>query len=183
MARCGWVNEADPVYVAYHDHEWGKPVRDDRALWELFCLEAFQAGLSWITILRQRENFRAAFAQFDPRAVATFTEQDVERLMQDGGIIRARAKILATIAAARIWCAMMDRGERFSDLVWSVVDGKSIKNHWTTLSQVPVATPESTRLSKLLKARGFKFCGPVICYAFMQAAGLVDDHIADCPCA
>jgi DNA-3-methyladenine glycosylase I len=162
---------------AYHDAEWGVPVRDPRLLWETLMLEGFQAGLSWIVVLRKREAFRAAFAGFDPAKVAAFTEADVDRLMQDPGIVRARAKIEATIAGARIYRAMEERGEDFSDFCWSFVDGTPIEGDGISL---PASTPLSEAVSKELKRRGFKFVGPTIVYAWMQAVGLVDDHAAHC---
>jgi DNA-3-methyladenine glycosylase I len=180
-ARCGWVNPPDDtLYCAYHDHEWGVPVCDSRDLWELSVLESFQAGLSWITILRKREAFRAAFRGFDPHVVAGFGQDDVNRLLDDAGIVRSRAKIEAAIHSARVWCEMEAGANSFSDLVWDVVDGRPIQNAWTSYRDAPVATPESAILSARLKARGWKFFGPVIAYAFMQAAGLVNDHEVSC---
>ncbi|MCU0881194.1 MAG: DNA-3-methyladenine glycosylase I [Hyphomonadaceae bacterium] len=179
--RCGWVNQVDALYCAYHDTEWGVPVLDSRALWELSVLESFQAGLAWITILRKREAFRVAFGGFDPHQVSAFTEADVTRLLGDAGIVRSRAKIEAAVASARVWCAMEARGESFSALVWDVVDGRPIQNAWRSFRDAPVATPASERLSGRLKEKGWKFFGPVIAYAFMQAAGLVNDHEVGCP--
>lgn len=176
QVRCGWAG-TDPLYCAYHDAEWGVPERDSRMLWETLMLEGFQAGLSWITILRKREAFRAAFAGFDPDAVAGFGPADVERLMGDAGIVRARAKIEATIAGARIFCAMRDAGEDFATYVWAFVDGTPIRGDGVSL---PAQTDLSTAISKDLKKRGFKFVGPTIVYAWMQAVGLVDDHAATC---
>ncbi|ALR19577.1 DNA-3-methyladenine glycosylase I [Sphingobium baderi] len=174
--RCVWVG-TDPLYRAYHDAEWGVPERDSRMLWETLMLEGFQAGLSWITILRKREGFRAAFAQFDPDKVAAFDAADIERLMADPGIVRARAKIEATIRGAQIFCEMRDRGEAFSDYIWSFVGGASIRGDGVT---VHAQTPLSAEISKDLKKRGFKFVGPTIVYAWMQAVGLVNDHAAHC---
>lgn len=176
MTRCSWA-EGDPVMAAYHDTEWGVPVRDSRMLWEMLMLEGFQAGLSWRTILHRREGFRAAFAGFDPAKVATFGPADIERLMGDPGIIRARAKIEATIAAARIYEAMRAKGEDFGTWVWELAGGKTQVNDGV---QVPTSTPVSEAISKALKARGFKFVGPVIVYAWMQAVGMVNDHSPDC---
>ncbi|NML11813.1 DNA-3-methyladenine glycosylase I [Sphingobium sp. AR-3-1] len=176
QVRCGWCG-TDPFYCAYHDAEWGVPERDSRMLWEMLMLEGFQAGLSWITILRKRETFRAAFAGFDPDKVAAFTDSDIERLMGDPGIVRARAKIVATIAGARIFCAMRDAGEDFSAYAWSFVDGVPLQGDGVTF---PAQTPLSVAISKDLKARGFKFVGPTIAYAWMQATGLVNDHAAAC---
>lgn len=180
-ARCGWVNPADAQYCDYHDTEWGVPVFDSRALWELSVLESFQAGLAWITILRKRAAFRTAFADFDPTVVAGFTDADVTRLLGDAGIVRSRAKIEAAVHSARVWCEMEARGERFSTLVWDVVDGRPVQNAWRSFRDAPVATAASERLSARLKERGWKFFGPVIAYAYMQAAGLVNDHEVGCP--
>ena len=174
--RCTWVG-ADPLYQAYHDDEWGVPVRDSRLLWENLMLEGFQAGLAWIVILRKREGFRAAFAGFDPDTVARFGEADIARLMADPGIVRARAKIEATIAGARIFCAMRDRGEDFADYCWSFTDGHVVRGDGVSL---PAKTDLSEAISKDLKSRGFKFVGPTIVYAWLQAVGIVDDHQAGC---
>lgn len=162
---------------AYHDTEWGAPERDPRALWEKLMLDGFQAGLAWITVLRKREAFRAAFAGFDPERVARFGEPEVARLLDDPGIIRSRAKIAATIAAARIYCDMADRGEDFAAYSWSFTDGRVVKGDGVT---VPAKTELSERVSKDLKKRGFKFVGPTIVYAWMQATGIVNDHAAAC---
>jgi len=169
----------DPLYEAYHDHEWGVPERDARALWEKLVLDGFQAGLAWITILRKRDAFRAAFDGFDPEIVARYGEADRARLMADAGIIRSNAKIDAAISGARIYLDMRERGEDFSDFCWSFVDGKPIQNSWTE-GQVPAQTPLAVEMSKALKAKGFKFVGPVIVYAWMQAVGLVNDHLTCC---
>lgn len=163
--------------AAYHDTEWGVPVRDSRALWEMLMLEGFQAGLSWRTILHRREGFRAAFVGFDPDAVAAFDEADIARLMADARIIRARAKIVATIAGARIFCAMRDAGEDFGTWAWRLAGGEPRRGGGHT---VPASTPLSAEISKALKARGFTFVGPVIVYAWMQAVGMVNDHAHDC---
>jgi DNA-3-methyladenine glycosylase I len=170
----------DPLYEAYHDHEWGVPERDSRALWEKLVLDGFQAGLSWITILRKREAFRAAFAGFDPEAVARFGEADRARLMADAGIIRSNAKIDAAIDSARIYLAMREAGEDFSDFCWGFVDGRPVQNAWTLDTGIPAQTPLAVEVSKALKAKGFKFVGPVIVYAWMQAVGLVNDHLTTC---
>lgn len=180
-ARCGWVNPADPLYCAYHDEEWGVPERDPRALWEKLVLDGFQAGLAWITILRKRETLREAFDGFDPAAVARFDERRIGALLQNPGIIRSRAKIESAIAGARAWIDMTARGEDFSDYLWSFVDGRPIQNAWSGYRDAPTATPVSQALAKDLKRRGFKFCGPVITYAFMQAVGMVNDHETGCP--
>ena len=177
--RCTWCGE-DELYVNYHDTEWGVPEYDGRALWEKLILDGFQAGLSWITILRKRDNFRAAFADFDPVSVAQFTEQDVERLLQDKGIIRHRGKITSTIRSAAIWQEIEAR-EGFSNYLWNYVDGKPIVNRFETMADVPGFTDLSTQISKDLKKAGFNFCGPTIVYAFMQAVGMVNDHLVTCP--
>lgn len=179
--RCAWVNSPDPIYAAYHDTEWGVPEYDARALWEKLMLDGFQAGLAWITILRKRETMRAAFHGFDPDIIAAYTKADRDRLMADPGIIRSRAKIEAAIGNARAYIAMRDRGEDFSDYLWGFVDGQPIQNRYATLKDVPTKTPLSEAISKDLKKRGFKFVGPVIVYAFMEAVGMVNDHEVTCP--
>ncbi|EFE96802.1 DNA-3-methyladenine glycosylase I [Serratia odorifera DSM 4582] len=179
--RCGWVT-ADPLYLEYHDHEWGTPTTDTRELFEMLCLEGQQAGLSWITVLKKRENYRRAFHDFDPQRVAAMTEQQVETLLQDAGIIRHRGKIEAIIANARALLAMQAAGEDFVEFIWRFVDGQPQLNQWQQLSQVPAKTATSDAMSKALKKRGFKFIGSTICYAFMQASGLVNDHLTGCFC-
>jgi DNA-3-methyladenine glycosylase I len=174
--RCGWA-EGDPRMAAYHDAEWGVPVHDPRMLWEMLVLEGFQAGLSWRTILHRREGFRAAFDRFDPAKIARYDAAKVEALMQDPGIIRARAKIEATIGNARVFLAMADAGEDFAAWVWGLAGGAARKNDGV---HVPASTPVSEALSKALKARGFKFVGPTIAYAWMQAVGMVNDHAPHC---
>jgi len=174
--RCAWA-EGDPVMEAYHDNEWGNPVHDSRALWEMLMLEGFQAGLSWRTILLRRDGFRKAFRGFDPEIVARFDEADVERLMNDPGIIRARAKILATIGGAKAFLKMRDKGEDFADFSWGFTNGKTIQGDGVT---VPASIPLSATISTALKNRGFKFAGPVIVYAWMQAVGIVNDHAKNC---
>ncbi len=181
MQRCGWVSQ-DPLYITYHDNEWGIPKTDGRYLFEMICLEGQQAGLSWITVLKKRENYRRAFHQFDPVRVAEMTEEDVERLVLDAGIIRHRGKIQAIIGNARAFLAMEANGEPFADFVWSFVDHKPQITQAATLAEIPSATPTSDALSKALKKRGFKFVGTTICYAFMQSCGLVNDHIKGCIC-
>ena len=178
-SRCGWCG-TDPLYVTYHDTDWGVPEYDARALWEKLVLDGFQAGLAWITILRKRESFRAAFDGFDPRKVAAYGEAERARLMADAGIVRSAAKIDAAIRGAQIWCEMADNGEDFSAWLWSFVDGAPIQNQWASMAEVPTQTPQSVAMAKALKARGFNFCGPVIVYAFMQAVGMVNDHITPC---
>ncbi len=174
--RCAWAG-SDPLMQAYHDSEWGVPEHDPHALWEKLILDGFQAGLAWITILRKRETMRAAFAAFDPAVVARFGEPDIERLLQDPGIIRSRAKILAAIDGARIYTAMAERGEDFADYAWSFTDGRPLRGDGVSL---PARTDLSERVSKDLKRRGFKFVGPTIVYAWMQAVGIVNDHARDC---
>jgi DNA-3-methyladenine glycosylase I len=177
-SRCWWPGR-DPLYVAYHDEEWGVPEYDGRALFEKLILDGFQAGLSWITILRKRDAFRAGFADFDPAAIADFTADDVERLMADSGIVRNRAKIVGAIASAR---AYLDLGgsQAFAELFWRRLDGRPIKGRAATRADIPTSTPLSKELSAELKALGFTFCGPTIVYAFMQATGLINDHLVGC---
>jgi DNA-3-methyladenine glycosylase I len=179
--RCPWPGE-DPLYVAYHDNEWGVPEHDDRALYEKLVLDGFQAGLSWITILRKRENFRAAFRGFDPEKIARFGEKDIARLLRDEGIIRSRAKIEAAIRGARVFLDVMEKEPGgFEDFIWRHVDHEPKVNRWRSIKEVPAKTEMSERLAKDLKARGFNFCGPVIVYAFAQAVGMVNDHLVTCP--
>ncbi len=178
IPRCAWP-KTDPLYCAYHDEEWGVPEFDSRALWEKLVLDGFQAGLSWITILRKRDALRSAFAGFDPEKVARFDDNDIERLMNDAGIIRSRAKITAAIDSARITLDLRDQGVEFHDFIWQVQDGKPVKNHFRH-GEIPTETETSQKLAKRLKAKGYKFCGPVIVYAFMQAVGMVNDHVVDC---
>jgi DNA-3-methyladenine glycosylase I len=175
--RCAWVPQDDPLYVAYHDEEWGIPERDDRALFELINLEGAQAGLSWSTILRKREGYRRAFADWDAERIARFGEADVERLLGDAGIVRHRGKIEAVVGNAHATLAL-DRP--LSELLWSFVDGEPKVNRWKRVAEIPAQTAESAAMSKELKRRGFRFIGPTTCYAFMQSAGLVDDHTLDC---
>lgn len=177
--RCSWAG-ADPLYCAYHDEEWGVPVHDDQLLFEFLILEGAQAGLSWITVLRKRENYRKAFAGFDPVKVARFDAARRERLMQNEGIVRNRLKIESTVINAKAFLAVQKEFGSFDAYIWKFVGGKPIVNHWRSLKEVPASTPESDAMSKDLKKRGFKFVGSTICYAFMQACGLVNDHIADC---
>ncbi len=178
--RC--FGDGDPLYEAYHDEEWGRPVRDERGLYERLCLEGFQAGLSWITILRKRPRFREVFAGFDPDVVATYAERDVERLMGDAGIIRSRPKIEAAIGNARATLALRETDTPLEQLVWSFAPPPRA-TRLASLRELPAQTDESRAMSKTLKAAGFKFLGPTTCYAAMQACGLVDDHIAGCPVA
>jgi DNA-3-methyladenine glycosylase I len=175
-SRCSWAN-SDPLMQAYHDTEWGVPERDPRALWEMLALEGFQAGLSWAIVLRKREAFRDAFAGFNPDRVARFGKRDVDRLMKNEGIIRARAKIEATIGGARLFCEMRDLGDDFATFSWSFTDGKVVTGEGRS---VPAQTALSETIAKELKRRGFKFVGPTIVYAWMQAVGIVNDHATNC---
>jgi len=177
--RCPWPG-SDPLYVAYHDEEWGVPERDDRALYEKLVLDGFQAGLSWITILRKREAFRGAFDGFEPGKISRYPQKKVAALMQDPGIVRNRMKIEGAILSARAWLDIMETGPGFSAFLWDFVDGKPLDNRYKTVGQVPAETPLSRAISKELKSRGFKFCGPTIVYAFMQATGMVNDHLTTC---
>lgn len=180
MERCGWVGN-DPIYEAYHDEEWGVPEYDSRALWEKLILDGFQAGLSWITILKKRDNFRSAFQEFDPNVIATWGETEVMRLLENPGIIRHRGKIEATITNAQVWQAI-EAEQGFDTYLWSYMGGAPKQNQWRSLQDVPAQTEISKEISKDLKKRGFKFCGPTIVYAFMQAVGMVNDHLVGCPC-
>ena len=178
--RCGWCGD-DPLYVAYHDTEWGVPEYDPRALWEKLVLDGFQAGLSWITILRKRDNFREEFDGFDPERVARWDEARIEQALKNPGIIRHRGKIASTVRGAKIFLEI-EENEGFSPFLWSFVGGSPKQNEFPSLAEVPTDTAESAAMSKALKKRGFNFCGPVIAYAFMQATGMVNDHIIDCHC-
>lgn len=177
--RCAWCGE-DPLYRAYHDREWGVPSYDETHLFEMLTLEGAQAGLSWLTVLRKREGYRRAFAGFDPERVARFGTTDVERLLSDPGIIRNRLKVEATLNNARALLALREQGQVLSELLWGFVDGSPRQNTWASLTEVPSSTPESDRMSRELKRRGFSFVGTTICYALMQAVGLVNDHTLDC---
>ncbi|MBI6628729.1 DNA-3-methyladenine glycosylase I [Pontibaca salina] len=179
MERCGWAGP-EQLYIDYHDTEWGVPERDSRALWEMLVLESFQAGLSWITILRKRENFRAAFAGFNPQIIATWGEREVQRLLENPGIIRHRGKIEAAIRNARAW-QEIERTQGFQRFLWRYVEGHPVQNAWTSSAEIPAFTPLSIQISKDLKKAGFGFCGPTTVYAFMQAVGMVNDHIVTCP--
>jgi DNA-3-methyladenine glycosylase I len=178
--RCPWPG-TDPLYVASHDEEWGVPERDDRALYEKLVLDGFQAGLSWITILRKREAFRSAFDGFAPEKVARYTKKRVETLMKDEGIVRNRMKIEGAVASACAWLQIMETGVGFGPFLWDFVDGRPIVNRYKAVAEVPAETELSGTISKELKSRGFKFCGPTIVYAFMQATGMVNDHLTSCP--
>jgi DNA-3-methyladenine glycosylase I len=178
--RCAWVNTPDPIYAEYHDTEWGVPEYDSHALWEKLMLDGFQAGLAWITILRKRETMRAAFHGFDPDTVARYGDSDRERLLADPGIIRSRTKIDAAIGNAQAYLDMRERGIDFSDYLWQFVDGTPIQNAYQQLSDIPTKTALSETISKDLRKRGFKFVGPTIVYAFMEAVGMVNDHEVSC---
>ena len=177
--RCPWAG-ADPLYLRYHDQEWGVPLHNDRRLFEFLVLEGAQAGLSWITILRKRSAYRAAFARFDPRAVAAFGARDVRRLLADAGIVRNRMKIDAAIANARAVLAVQEEHGSLDRYLWSFVDGRPVVNRWKSMADVPAETDASRAMSKDLRRRGFRFVGPTICYAFMQAVGMVNDHVTGC---
>jgi DNA-3-methyladenine glycosylase I len=179
LHRCPWP-KLDPFYVAYHDDEWGVPERDDRALYEKLMLDGFQAGLSWITILRKRDNFRRAFDGFVPEKIARYSPAKIERLMQDAGIVRNRQKIAGAVASARAYLEIMEKGPGFSALLWDFVGGTPKINRFASVKQVPAETAVSRAMSKELSARGFKFVGPTIVYAFMQATGMVNDHLTGC---
>jgi DNA-3-methyladenine glycosylase I len=181
LHRCPWPKQ-DALYVAYHDDEWGVPEYDDRALYEKLVLDGFQAGLSWITILRKRDNFRRAFDDFAPEKIARYTPRKVEALMQDAGIVRNRMKIEGAVLSARAWLEVMEKGDGFSPLLWGFLDGKPKVNRFRSTAQVPGETPLSRAMSKELAGRGFKFVGPTIVYAFMQAVGMVNDHLVKCHC-
>jgi len=178
--RCSWASRSDSALLAYHDLEWGVPSRDERALFELLVLEGAQAGLSWSTILHRRDGYRRAFAGFDPERVAAYGPEDEARLLADTGIIRNRAKVAAAIGNGRAWLAMRDAGIDPVEHLWSFVGGRQIQNAWSELGELPPATPESDAMSRDLRSRGFRFVGPTICYALMQSAGMVNDHVMTC---
>lgn len=177
--RCRWVNE-DPLYLAYHDEEWGVPLTDDKKLFELLLLEGAQAGLSWYTVLKKRENYRRAFDDFEPEKIARYDARKRKALINDPGIIRNRLKIEAASVNARAVLEILDRGESFAGFLWKHVDGEPRQNRWRRQAEVPASTPESDRMSRELKSHGFKFVGTTICYAFMQASGMVNDHLTGC---
>ena len=177
--RCSWPG-TDALYVAYHDEEWGVPERDDRALFEKLLLDGFQAGLSWLTILRKRDNFRRAFAGFEPQKMARFGPNKIESLMQDKGIVRNRLKVESAVRSARAYLEIREAGQSFEDFIWQFTEGRTIANRFREMADIPSETAESRAMSKALKAAGFNFCGPTICYAFMQATGIVNDHVVDC---
>jgi DNA-3-methyladenine glycosylase I len=178
--RCPWVSFENPLMLEYHDKEWGVPVHDDRKIFEFLVLEGAQAGLSWSTILNKRENYRRAFAGFNPKKVAAFDGRTVRKLLADPGIVRNRRKVESAISNARAFLDVQNEFGSFDSYIWSFVDGKPIQNKWKSLSQIPVTSPEATRMSSDLVKRGFRFVGPTICYSHMQAAGMVNDHLVDC---
>ena len=179
LTRCSWVND-DPLYMAYHDEEWGVPMWDDRGLFEMLILEGAQAGLSWYTILRKRDAYRKAFDGFGPERIARYHDEKVASLLQDPGIVRNRLKVQAAIANARAWLEMRESGTGFSEFLWGFGGGSPVLNAWSRQEDVPAKTPASEAMSKALKRRGFRFVGPTICYAFMQAVGMVNDHLTTC---
>ena len=178
--RCAWCGTTDPLYMRYHDEEWGVPVYDDRLLFAKLILDGAQAGLSWITILRKRDNYWAAFDQFDPEKIARYDEDKIAELLQNRGIVRNRLKVQSAVKNARGYLEIMEKEGSFSTFLWGFVDGRSIQNSWHSMAEVPTETKESQTMSKALKKRGFSFVGPTIVYAFMQATGLVNDHVVDC---
>jgi len=181
IIRCAWVSN-DPLYIDYHDKEWGKPQHDGLKLFEKICLEGQQAGLSWITVLKKRQEYRRCFYNFDPKKIIKMTEDDIAVLLQNTGLIRNKLKLNGIIKNAHAYLAMQENGEDFAQFIWSFVEGKTIVNHYHDLGQVPASTEISDKMSKALKKKGFTFVGSTICYAFMQSMGLVDDHFVDCFC-
>lgn len=179
LTRCGWVN-SDPLYISYHDEEWGVPVYDDRLLFEMLNLEGAQAGLSWYTVLKKRAHYQKVFDQFDPLKIVRYDDKKIASLLADPGIIRNRLKVAAVIENAKAYLRLKDEDTQFSDYIWQFVDGKPIQNQPATLKQVPASTSLSDKMSKDLKKKGFKFIGSTICYAYMQAVGMVNDHVKDC---
>ena len=180
VVRCAWVPLNDPVYVAYHDVEWGMPIYDDRKLFEMLILEGAQAGLSWSTILKKRDNYRRTFDGFDPVAIADYTQEKIEDLLQDPGIVRNRRKVEAAVCNARAYLKLAEETGSFSNEIWRFVGGSPKVNSWKSLSEIPTSTPESENMSKYLLSKGFKFVGSTICYAFMQSVGMLNDHTIDC---
>ncbi|WP_076541753.1 DNA-3-methyladenine glycosylase I [Shewanella sp. UCD-KL21] len=179
--RCAWVSD-DPIYQDYHDNVWGRPVYDPLELFEKLCLDGQQAGLSWITILKKQHNYQALFANFDPKIIATFDDAKVEELLLNPGIVRNRLKVNSIIRNAKAYLAFVEQGNDFSEFLWQFVGGKPVVNHYSTSADLPAQTAESVAMSKALKQLGFNFVGPTICYAFMQAVGMVNDHTTDCFC-
>ncbi len=180
VTRCTWASKKEPLLVAYHDEEWGVPERDDEKLLAKLILDGAQAGLSWVTILRKREGYLKAFREFDPETMARFGKEDVEQLMKDEGIVRNRMKIESAIGNARAYLKMKDAGESFSEFIWQFTDSRTIQNRFNAWKEIPASTKESEAMSKALKSRGFTFVGPTIAYAFMQAIGMVNDHVIEC---
>ncbi|MEE9342503.1 MAG: DNA-3-methyladenine glycosylase I [Gammaproteobacteria bacterium] len=178
--RCGWVTGQDELYIRYHDEEWGVPKHDNQTLFEMLILEGAQAGLSWYTVLKKRENYRRLFDGFDVEKIARYSDKKLEKLLQDPGIIRNRLKVNSAVVNARAFLQLQEEEGSFSDYIWGYVDGQPLMNTWQTLKDVPVTTPASDAMSKDLKKRGFKFIGPTICYAYMQSVGMVNDHTIDC---
>jgi DNA-3-methyladenine glycosylase I len=178
--RCPWPRDDDPLYLAYHDEEWGVPLHDERGLFEFLILEGAQAGLSWITVLRKRQSYRKAFDRFDPRKVAAYDRRRVAALLRDPGIIRNRAKIESAVTNARAFLAVQEEVGSFDRFIWSLAGGRPIRNRWRAMSQVPAVTREAEAMSRELKRRGFRFVGPTMCYSFMQAVGIVNDHLVGC---
>ncbi|KAL0895915.1 hypothetical protein ABMA27_011930 [Loxostege sticticalis] len=181
VVRCGWLTD-DPIYIKYHDEEWGKPEYDSERLFEMLCLEGQQAGLSWLTILKKRSNYRNIFHEFKPYEIAQFTDQDTQRILANANIVRHKGKIESIIINAKCFIQLEEDGDNFSEFIWSFVNHKPVINKWNNIKEIPTKTTESTALSTALKKRGFKFVGPTICYAFMQACGFVNDHTIDCCC-
>lgn len=179
--RCQWVND-DPLYIEYHDKEWGKPIFDDIKLFEFIILEGMQAGLSWITILKKRENYRKAFDNFNPSIIAKYSPAKIDKLLQNPGIIRNRLKVNAIVSNAQAYLNLLETEKSFSNFLWQFVDGQPIKNHWQKHEDIPVTSEQAKAMTNALKTKGFKFVGDTICYAFMQAVGMVDDHTQDCFC-
>lgn len=179
--RCGWVTD-DPIYIEYHDNEWGRPEYDDHKLFELLCLEGAQAGLSWITVLKRRNHYRKAFDHFDPKMISQYNEEKIQELLNNEKLIRNKLKIRSVVSNAQAYLKIEEGGQSFTEYIWQFVDGQTTQNNWKCLNEVPSQTKRSELMSKQLKKDGFKFVGPTICYAFMQAAGMVNDHVADCFC-
>lgn len=179
ISRCGWVTD-DPLYIQYHDHEWGVPIYANRLLFEFLSLEGAQAGLSWLTILRRRDSYRSCFDNFDPNKIACYDNKKIADLLANSGIIRNKLKITSVVENAKAYLQVQEEWGSFSNYIWKFVNGKPVQNHWKTYNQVPTCTPISDRMSKDLKKRGFKFVGSTICYAYMQAVGMVNDHTVDC---
>ena len=179
LKRCDWCGD-DPLYMAYHDEEWGVPLYDDKMLFEFLLLEGAQAGLSWITILRKRENYRQAFDGFDAEKIARYNKKKIESLLQDAGIVRNKLKVNGFVKNAQAYLDILEKEDSFSDYIWQFTDGEVIQNRWRTLAEIPAKTETAEAMSKTLKKAGFTFVGPTICYAFMQATGMVNDHLASC---